>query len=129
MGAPHLHGLGHRREHALQFSTEFVQRRPPVVSEPNAEAIREHIIESLCWVRDAVRADVDRDIEAHDGNLRIDSKEGEAVCIVVEDALELGELVEAADLQPEELTSIASLTQLFEKRLINRRAAEGKDAA
>jgi len=100
-----------------------------VVSELNRQAIREHVIESLCCVRDAERADVDRDIDAHHGDLRIDSKEGEAVCVLVEDALELGELVEAADLQPEQLTSIESLTRLFQERLANRRDVEGKDAA
>ncbi|MBA3422825.1 MAG: hypothetical protein H0U12_13220 [Thermoleophilaceae bacterium] len=72
---------------------------------------------------------MDRDIESHDGDLRVDSKEGEAVCILVEDALELGELVEAADLQPEELTSISSLTRLIEERISDHHAAEGKDAA
>ena len=100
-----------------------------MVSEPNARAIREHVIESLCWVREADRATIDRDIETHQGDLRIDSKEGEAVCVMVEDALQLGELIEAADLQPEQLTSIESLTRLFEQRVAGHRVAEGKDAA
>ncbi len=100
-----------------------------MVSELNSQAIRQHVIESLCWVRDANRTEMDRDIESHDGDLRVDSKEGEAVCILVEDALELGELVEAADLQPEELTSISSLTRLIEERISDHHAAEGKDAA
>lgn len=100
-----------------------------MVSELNRERIREHVIESLCWVRDTDRRTVDRDIESHGGDLRIDSKEGEAVCAIVEDALELGELVEAADLQPEQLTSIESLTRLFEERIADRGDAEGEDAA
>jgi hypothetical protein len=100
-----------------------------VVSELNKATIREHVIESLCWVRDADRATVDRDVESHGGDLRIDSKEGEAVCVIVEDALELGELVEAADLQPEQLTSIESITHLFEERIATRDDTQGKDAA
>jgi hypothetical protein len=100
-----------------------------VVSKLNRTRIREHVIESLCWVRDADRGTIDRDIQSHGGDLRIDSKEGEAVCVIVEDALELGDLVEAADLQPEQLTSIESITRLFEERIANCGDAEGKDAA
>lgn len=100
-----------------------------VVSEVNRARIREHVIESLCWVRDSDRSAIDREVENHGGDLRIDSKEGEAVCVIVEDALELGELVEAADLQPEQLTSIESITQLFEERIADRGGTEGKDAA
>lgn len=100
-----------------------------MVSKKNEQTIREHVIESLCWVRDAERPTVDREIESHGGDLRIDSKEGEAVCAIVEDALELGELVEAADLQPEQLTSVESLTRLFEERVADHRNAQGKDAA
>jgi hypothetical protein len=100
-----------------------------MVRQLNTDAIREHIIESLCWVRDAERDDINQEIEAHGGDLRIDSKEGEAVCVLVEDALDVGELVEAADLQPEELTSIGSLSRLFDGRLAAYRSSEGKDAA
>lgn len=100
-----------------------------MVPELNTERIREHVIESLCEVRGDERADIDREIEKQQGNLRIDSREGEAVCAIVEDALRLGELVEAADLQPEQLTSIESLARLFEERVAARRNAEGKDAA
>lgn len=100
-----------------------------MVSELNKQEIREHVIESLCWVRDAERAAVDREIESHDGDLRIDSKEGEAVCAIVEDALELGDIVEAADLQPEQLTSVESLTRLFEERVADGLNAQRKDAA
>jgi hypothetical protein len=101
-----------------------------VVPELNIEAIREHVIESLCDVRGDERADIDQEIASHEGDLRIDSKEGEAICAIVEDALGLGELVEAADLQPEQLTSIESLTQLFAARVADHQQAdEGKDAA
>jgi len=100
-----------------------------VVGELNQQAIREHIIESLSWVRDAERSDIDADVDAHGGDLRIDSKEGEALCVLLEDALGLGELVQASDLKPEELTSISSLTRLFEERIADHVAASGKDAA
>lgn len=100
-----------------------------MVSELNREQIREYIIESLCEVRGCDRAELDREIERHQGDLRIDSKEGEAVCAIVEDALGLGELVQAADLVPEQLTSIQSLTDLFEERVVDHVAKKGKDAA
>lgn len=100
-----------------------------MVPELNTQAIREHIIESLSWVRDTDRSAIDEVVEAHGGDLRIDSKEGEAICVIVEEALGLGDLVQATDLQPEELSSISSLTQLFEERIAEHLPAEGKDAA
>jgi hypothetical protein len=109
--------------------TKIVPKDAIVVTEPNRQQIREHIIESLCEVRGDDRALVDQEIERHQGDLRIDSKEGEAVCAIVEDALELGELVQAADLLPEQLTSIQSLTELFEKRVADHVTEQGKDAA
>jgi len=79
--------------------------------------IREHVIESLSWIRGADRKEIDAEIKSGGGDTAIDSKEGEAVCVLVEDALELGELVQASDLQPEQLTSVASLTGLFQRRI------------
>lgn len=100
-----------------------------MVSEINRQTIREHILESLSWVRDLDRAAVDADVEAHGGDVRIDSKEGEAICVLVEDALELGELVQACDLQPEQVSSLSALTQLFERRVADHAADHAKDAA
>jgi hypothetical protein len=100
-----------------------------MVSELNIQAIREHVIQSLCEVRGDERANIDREMANHQGDLRIDSKEGEAICAIVEDALELGELVQAADLQPEQLTSVESLTRLFAERVAQLEDAKGKDAA
>jgi hypothetical protein len=88
-----------------------------MVLEPNNKNVREEIIEGLCMVRDVTRRTINSEIASSGGDLRIDSKEGEAICAIVEDALELGELVQAADLMPEELTSVASLTRLFERRV------------
>lgn len=99
-----------------------------MVAEPNDTVIREHIVQSLAWVRDKKRSELDAEIEAAGGDLRIDSKEGEAVCVLVEDAIELGELVEPSDLTPEELTSISSLTRLFKKRTGDHDTRSGKDA-
>lgn len=95
----------------------------------NKAKIREHLLESLAWVRDVERADLDSEVSAHGGDLRIDSKEGEAVCVLVEDALGLGELLQAADLKPEELSSLSSLTDLLDKRVGDHFARTGKDAA
>jgi hypothetical protein len=100
-----------------------------VVAKIDKNGIREHLLEGLAWVRDVDRAELDSEVSAHGGDLRIDSKEGEAVCVLVEDALGLGELVQVADLKPEELSSLSSLTDLFDRRIGDHLARTGKDAA
>jgi hypothetical protein len=100
-----------------------------MVLEENNEDLRERIIESLCSVRDVPRQTIDAEIAANGGDLQIDSKEGEAICAIVEDALELGELVQAADLMPEVLTSVASLTGLFVKRVSEQSTNTGRGSA
>lgn len=97
-----------------------------MVLEQNQQGLRDRVIESLCLVRDVPRRTIDSEIDSNGGDLRIDSKEGEAICAIVEEALELGELVQAADLVPEELTSVASLTRLFEQRVIDCLTHTGK---
>jgi hypothetical protein len=97
-----------------------------MVLEQNHENLRERIIKSLCLVRDVARRAIDLEIDSNGGDLRIDSKEGEAICAIVEDELDLGELVQAADLMPEELTSLTSLTRLFEQRVNDRLTQTGK---
>jgi hypothetical protein len=99
-----------------------------MVLEQNQENLRERVIESLCLVRGVSRQVVDSEIDANGGDLGIDSKEGEAICAIVEEALELGELVQAADLMPDELTSVASLTRLFEQRVNECSTQTGKGA-
>jgi hypothetical protein len=99
-----------------------------MVLEQNHEQLRERVIESLCSVRDIERDALGAEINSNGGDLRIDSKEGEAICAIVEDALELGELVQVADLMPEELTSVSSLTGLFERRLNDRSGENDKGA-
>jgi hypothetical protein len=47
------------------------------------------------------------------GDLAIDSKEAECVIAFVEDQLGLGELVSSADLEPEQMTSLKTLTQIL----------------
>ena len=88
-----------------------------MVLEQNHEDIRQQVIEGLCLVRGVGRQTIDSEIASSGGDLRIDSKEGEAICAIVEGGLELGELVQAADLMPEELTTVASLTRLFGQRV------------
>lgn len=91
-----------------------------MVLEQNQEDLREQVIEGLCLVRNVQRRTIDTEVATSGGDLRIDSKEGEAICAIVEEMLGVGELVQAADLMPEELTSVASLTRLFERRLGER---------
>lgn len=99
-----------------------------MTTELTAQDLTEHIVESLAEARGITRAEVDAEISAAGGDLRIDSKEGEFICVVVEDALGLGDLVEAADLEPEQLSSISALTQLFLERLMSV-TTDPKDAA
>lgn len=96
-----------------------------MVLELSQKDLRERVIESLCLVRDVPRRTIDSEIDSNGGDLRIDSKEGEAICAIVEEALGLGELVQAADLMPEELTSVTSLTRLFSQR-VNEPSTTGK---
>lgn len=97
-----------------------------MVLEQNHEDISEQVIGALCLVRGVSRRTIASELASSGGDLRIDSKEGEAICAIVEDALELGELVQAADLMPEELTSVASLARLFAQRINDRSTQTGK---
>jgi acyl carrier protein len=77
------------------------------------ERVRDEVVEALAalWGCDA------SDIEAQastDGDVAIDSKEAEVVIARIEKILSLNE-VRAADLRPEELTSLRSLTDLLHR--------------
>ena len=85
-----------------------------MVDKPTQGKLNELLRDALAEVRGVGRAEIDVAIDGAGGDLVIDSKEGEAVAVIVEDELGLGELVQGADLEPEELSSISALTQLFE---------------
>lgn len=78
--------------------------------------IRAWIIEALAEVR-AIEPEVIRqEIVDADGDLEIDSKEGEVIVALLEARLGR-ELPGPADLEPEEYTSIEALVRLIERKL------------
>jgi hypothetical protein len=60
--------------------------------------------------------------QACQGDIVIDSKEAECVIVYVEDELGLGELASAADLTPEQLASLGSLTEILTRQAESKAA-------
>jgi hypothetical protein len=60
--------------------------------------------------------------QARRGDLVIDSKEAECVIAYVEDQLGLGDLASAADLTPEQLASVDSLTEILTRQAESKAA-------
>ena len=73
--------------------------------------IRDLVLRGVADTRGEDYSDLAR--RAGGGNMSIDSKEAECVIAFVEDELGLGELASSADLTPEQLTNIDSLTELL----------------
>ena len=91
-------------------------------SEEQVEAPLDSVLESalvgaLAKVRAAPMADI-RSMWRETGEVEITSNEAEAVVVFVEDALGRGERAEVADLGESELTSLQSLGQLLQSRLL-----------
>jgi acyl carrier protein len=77
------------------------------------ETIRSEVIEALAALRGCDGSDIEAQAST-DGDVAIDSKEAEVVIARVEKGLSLNE-VRAADLRPEQLTSLRSLTDLLHR--------------
>jgi hypothetical protein len=60
--------------------------------------------------------------QAQQGDIVIDSKEAECVIAYVEDELGIGDLASAADLTPEQLASLASLTEILTRQAKSKAA-------
>lgn len=82
--------------------------------------IRDLIIRGLADTRGEEIADLEK--EAKQGDIVIDSKEAECVIVFVEDQLGLDELASAADLTPEQLTSLASLAEILTRQAASKAA-------
>jgi hypothetical protein len=80
----------------------------------SASQVSDCVIRGLAEARDEPEALVRGQIRG--GDLVIDSKEAECVIVFVEDELGLGELVSSADLEPEQMTSLRTLTQMLVRR-------------
>jgi hypothetical protein len=80
----------------------------------SASRVADCVLRGLAETRDEPLASLRAQLE--DGDLVIDSKEAECVIVFVEDELGLGELVSSADLEPEQMTSLHTLTQILVQR-------------
>jgi hypothetical protein len=85
----------------------------------NAE-IRDLVLRGLVDTRGEDSEDLEA--QASQGDIVIDSKEAECVIAYVEDELGLGDLVSAADLTPEQLASLDSLTEILTRHAKSKAA-------
>jgi len=91
------------------------QERSAGTSRPGVpyETIRGEVVEALAALWGCDGSDIEAQASA-DGDVEIDSKEAEVIIARVERNLSLNE-VRAADLRPEQLTSLRSLTDLLHR--------------
>lgn len=78
------------------------------------------IIEKLAYVRGVDPDELQRHFQACADEFEIDSKEGQTVAIMIEEALDCDGLIRPEDERPENLTTIESLARLIERRLRER---------
>jgi hypothetical protein len=89
---------------------------------PTATEIRDLILRGLADTRDEAVESLE--VQVSQSDLVIDSKEAECVIAYVEEELGLGELASSADLTPEQLTSLASLTEILTRMAAGKSASE-----
>jgi hypothetical protein len=91
------------------------QERSAATNRPSVpyETIRGEVVEALAALWGCDGSDIEAQA-SNEGDVAIDSKEAEVVIARVERKLSLNE-VRAADLRPEELTSLRSLTDLLHR--------------
>jgi hypothetical protein len=80
-------------------------------------AVRDVIANALAAVR---ACEVDEIETLPDGDIRMDSKEAEVVISRVEVSFGGGELVKSADLRPDQLATVETLTSLLHDRLTSQ---------
>lgn len=80
------------------------------------DAVRDLVLDELAYVRGCTRAEVDAELDGH-GDLEIDSKQGQTVAIRVELRLGMDGLIRPEDQRRENLTGVASLTELVLRRI------------
>jgi hypothetical protein len=80
-------------------------------------AVRDAIVSALAAVR---ACEVDEIEPPADGDIRMDSKEAEVVISRVEASFGGDELVKAADLRPDQLATVETLTSLLHERLTSK---------
>ncbi len=81
------------------------------------ETVRAEVTTALADVRGCTREELEGEAAASGGNLEMDSKEAEVVIARVEAVLDVGTLARAADLEPEQLSGLDSLSHLLHGRI------------
>lgn len=87
-------------------------------------SIRDLVLDELAYVRGCTRTEVDAELNGHD-DLEIDSKRGQTVAIRVELRLGMDGLIRPEDQRRENLTGVASLTELVVRRIAALTHEEG----
>jgi acyl carrier protein len=82
----------------------------------SAQGVRAQVVEALAEIRVCSVAEIEREMSEGDGNVVLDSIEGVALIAALETTLGR-ELPGPEDLEPQEYTSINSLTALIERKL------------
>lgn len=80
------------------------------------DSVRDLVLDELAYMRGCTRAEIDSELDGH-GDLEIDSKQGQTVAIRVELRLGMDGLIRAEDQRRENLTGVASLTELVLRRV------------
>jgi hypothetical protein len=88
------------------------------------DAVRDLVLDELAYVRGCTRAEVDAELNGH-GDLEIDSKQGQTVAIRVELRLGMDGLIRPEDQRRENLTGVASPTELVVRRVAALTPGEG----
>lgn len=87
---------------------------------PTANEMSDLVLRGLADTRGEELAELEQ--QAREGDIVIDSKEAECVIAYVEDELGLGELASSADLTPEQLASLGSLTEILTRQAESKAA-------
>jgi hypothetical protein len=109
------HGRGRRMLTQQVGARQQTQERSGAHSRSGLpyETVRSEVVEALAALRGCDGSDIEAQAGV-DGDIEIDSKEAEVIIARVERRLSLDE-VRAADLRPEQLTSLRSLTDLLHR--------------
>jgi hypothetical protein len=84
------------------------------------EEVRRVVVEAAAAVEGCGTEEIEARAASNGGDIEVDSRVGEVVIARVEAAFGGDKLARAADLEPEQLTGVASLSRLLHARLSER---------